>query len=120
MLNVHELTLNQFWNGALIPGNRAGRGKKEGDKERIHTARHHAAVLTGRTGKKGKIRFSTLPERKIPGKLYLPGDERTVKESPILRDRLFYRLEGPSMIALWLMFQPPPSAVYRDTSVLAC
>lgn len=21
MLNVHELTLNKFWNGALIPGN---------------------------------------------------------------------------------------------------
>ena len=89
MLNVHELTLNKFWNGALIPGNRAGKGKKEGDEERIPAARHHAAEMAG-------------------------------EKSPILRDILFYRLEGPSMIALWLMFQPPPSAVYRDTSVLAC
>lgn len=31
----------------------------------------------------------------------------------------FYFL-GPFMIAWWLMFQPPPRAVYRDTSVLAC
>lgn len=38
---------------------------------------------------------------------------------PVLRGA-FYCLAGPSMIALWLMFQPPPRAVYRETSVLAC
>ena len=47
MLNVHELTLNKFWNGALIPGNRAGKGKKEGDEERTPAARHHAAEMAG-------------------------------------------------------------------------
>ena len=47
MLNVHELTLNQFRNGALIPGNRTGKGEKEEDKERIHTVRHHAAEMAG-------------------------------------------------------------------------
>ena len=38
---------------------------------------------------------------------------------PVLKGA-FYRLAGPSMIALWLIFQPPPRAVYRETSVLAC
>ena len=49
----------------------------------------------------------------------LPEDEKQSGKFPVLRGA-FYCLAGPSMIALWLMFQPPPRAVYRETSVLAC
>lgn len=58
-------------------------------------------------------------DKKSSGKLYLPEDEKQSGKFPVLKGA-FYRLAGPSMIALWLIFQPPPRAVYRETSVLAC
>lgn len=78
------------------------------------------AAVSGRDGEAvGEPAFSPWPESKSSGKLYLPEDEKQSGKFPVLKGA-FYRLAGPSMIALWLMFQPPPRAVYRETSVLAC
>lgn len=78
------------------------------------------AAVSGRDGEAvGEPAFSPWPESKSSGKLYLPEDEKTVRKIPCFKGA-FYRLAGPSMIALWLIFQPPPRAVYRETSVLAC
>lgn len=68
-----------------------------------------------------------LENRRFPhGRKTNPPASRTCRRMkkqsgkfPVLRGA-FYCLAGPSMIALWLMFQPPPRAVYRETSVLAC
>lgn len=59
-------------------------------------------------------------DKKSSGKLCLPEGEKTVRYIACCQGKRLYRPEGPSMIALWLMFQPPPRAVYRETSVLAC
>lgn len=68
-----------------------------------------------------------LENRRFPqGRKTNPPASRTCRRMkkqsgkfPVLRGA-FYCLAGPSMIALWLIFQPPPRAVYRETSVLAC
>ncbi len=60
------------------------------------------------------------PENKPSGEHSLPEGEKTVRYIACCQGKRLYRPEGPSMIALWLMFQPPPRAVYRETSVLAC
>ena len=77
-------------------------------------------AVSGQDGEAvGEPAFSPWPENKSSGKPYLPEDEKRSGKFPVLRGA-FYCLAGPSMIALWLMFQPPPRAVYRETSVLAC